>query len=86
VAAHNGKSGIYTPQLVRNGQDWRDDSRALEGGEPARVRIALHKVADDAFEAAVTPANGVGSWAAYWTVTEHGRWSSNPDLANHCRR
>lgn len=75
VAAHNGKSGIYTPQLVRNGQDWRDYSRALEGGEPARASIALHKVAADAFEAAVTPADGVGSWAAYWTVTEHGHSS-----------
>ena len=41
VAAWNGKSGIYTPQLVRNGQDWRDYSRALDGAQPARARITL---------------------------------------------
>ena len=54
-APSNGKSGIYTPQLVRNGQDWRDYSRALDGAQPARARIALEKSADDAFEAMVTP-------------------------------
>jgi hypothetical protein len=75
IAAQNGKSGIYTPQLVRNGQDWRDYSRALGSGEPARARIALVKGADDAFEASVVPVEGVGAWAAYWTVTEHGHSS-----------
>jgi hypothetical protein len=75
VASQNNLSGIYTPQLVRNGQDWRDYSRALSGGEPAKARIALQKNADDAFEALVSPAEGVASWAAYWTVTEHGHSS-----------
>jgi hypothetical protein len=75
VAAQNEKSGIYTPQLVRNGQDWRDYSRALDGAQPARARITLAKSADDAFEAMVTPAEGVAAWAAYWTVTEHGHSS-----------
>ena len=75
VAAQNGKPGIYTPQLVRNGQDWRDYSRALEGAQPARARIKLEKSADDAFEATVTPAEGVSAWAAYWTVTENGHSS-----------
>jgi hypothetical protein len=56
IAAQNGKSGVYTPQLVRNGQDWRDYSRALDGGEPARARIMLQKKSTgDAFEATVTP-------------------------------
>jgi len=76
VARLNGQSGIYTPQLVRNGQDWRDYSHALgSGAEPARARISLQKSADDAFEALVTPAEGVGAWGAYWTVTEHGHSS-----------
>lgn len=75
VASRNGLSGIYTPQVVRNGRDWRDYSRALEGGEPARARIALHKTGEDAFEAQVSPADGVGAWSAYWTVTEHGHSS-----------
>lgn len=72
VARWNHQSGIYTPQLVRNGQDWRDASRALGSGEPARARIVVQRSGDDAFEAQVTPAEGVGAWAAYWTVTEHG--------------
>ncbi|MDB5875137.1 MAG: hypothetical protein JWQ07_4579 [Ramlibacter sp.] len=75
VASQNSLSNIYTPQLVRNGQDWRDYAKALAGGEPARVRIALQRNSDDAFEAQVAPAEGVGAWAAYWTVTEHGHSS-----------
>jgi hypothetical protein len=72
IASWNHQSGIYTPQLVRNGQDWRDYSHALTSAEPARARIAVQRSADDAFEAQVTPIEGVGAWAAYWTVTEHG--------------
>jgi len=75
VASQNSLSTIYTPQLVRNGRDWRDYSRSIESGETARARIALQKNADDAFEAVVTPADGVGAWAAYWTVTENGHSS-----------
>ncbi len=75
IAAQNGLSGMYTPQVVRDGQDWRDYAKALEGRSPARARIALQKNADDAFEALVTPADGVGAWSAYWTVTEHGHGS-----------
>ena len=75
VASQNALSTIYTPQLVRNGRDWRDHSRAIESGESARARIALQKNADDAFEAVVTPGDGVGAWAAYWTVTENGHSS-----------
>jgi hypothetical protein len=72
VAAWNHQSGIYTPQLVRNGQDWRDYSHALVAAGPARARIALQRSAGDAFEAQVTPTEGAGPWAAYWTVTENG--------------
>src|SRR6185369_1880287 len=76
VARRSGQSGVYTPQLVRDGQDWRDYSRALGNGtEPARARISLQKSADDAFEALVTPSEGVAAWGAYWTVTEHGHGS-----------
>jgi len=75
VAAQNGVSSIYTPQVVRNGQDWRDWAKALEAREPPRARIVLHRTADDAFEAQVMPADGVGAWSAYWTVTEHGHSS-----------
>jgi hypothetical protein len=75
ISAQNGLSNVYTPQLVRNGKDWRDYARAIEGGQPARARITLQKTADDAFEAFVTPGEGVAAWSAYWTVTEHGHSS-----------
>jgi hypothetical protein len=75
VARHNGQSGIYTPQLVRNGQDWRDYARAIGRFEPARARISIQSTGEGAVEATVMPADGVGAWAAYWTVTEHGHSS-----------
>jgi hypothetical protein len=76
LAAINGLRGIYTPQLVRNGQDWRDYASALAGNTPARASISLRRSdATDSFEARVTPASDVGSWSAYWTVTEHGHSS-----------
>jgi hypothetical protein len=76
IAAANGQRGIYTPQLVRNGQDWRDYGRSLPAtSEPARASITLQGAQGDAYEAMVTPDSGVGAWSAYWTVTEHGHAS-----------
>jgi hypothetical protein len=75
VAAHNGLRNIYTPQVVRNGRDWRDWSRALGTEEPAAARIAIRQAAVDAIEASVEPLAGAGAWSAYWTVTEHGHSS-----------
>jgi hypothetical protein len=71
IASWNRISSIYTPQIVRNGQDWRDE-RVVLAPEPAKASIELRKTADDAFAASVAPAEGVGAWAAYWTVTENG--------------
>ena len=75
VSRHNKLSGIYTPQLVRNGRDSRDYSQALGQGAQAKARISLQRSGADAYEAQVTPLQGVGAWAAYWTVTEHGHSS-----------
>ena len=72
VASWNRLGNIYTPQLVRNGLDWRDDGRALATDQPARARIVLRRSAGDGFEATVVPADANGAWAAYWTVTEDG--------------
>jgi hypothetical protein len=72
VASWNKQSGVYTPQLVRNGQDWRDQAAVLGGAERARASVELQRTAADAFAATVTPAEGVAAWSAYWTVTEHG--------------
>jgi hypothetical protein len=59
----------------RNGLDWRDWGRSPDSQAPARARIVLQRNGDDAFEALVTPADGVTAWSAYWTVTEHGHSS-----------
>ncbi len=76
IAANNGLSGIYTPQLVRNGHDAHDYGAPLAAkAEPARAAISLKRAQPGAFEASVLPGAGVGSWAAYWTVTEHGHAS-----------
>jgi hypothetical protein len=71
LASWNRLSSIYTPQVVRNGQDWREE-RVLLAPEPAKAAIELQKTGDDAFAANVAPVDGTGTWAAYWTVTEHG--------------
>ena len=76
IAAVNGLRSIYTPQVVRNGRDWRDDARALDTTAPARASITLQRTeGSDHFEARVTPVPGVNGWSAYWTVTEHGHSS-----------
>lgn len=75
LASRSGTNGVYTPQLVRNGQDWRDYGHALDGREAARAHIELAKTEVDAYEATVAPAEGIGAWSAYWTVTEHGHSS-----------
>lgn len=76
IAVANGLRGIYTPQLVRNGRDWRDYAKPVEDSTPAGAAITLRRSgsADD-FEARVVPASGVGHWEAYWTVTEHSHAS-----------
>lgn len=75
VANANGLNGIYTPQLVRNGRDWRNwrqPGQTLDFTVPARASIALRRSeGSDGFEARVTPSPGVGGWDAYWTVTAH---------------
>lgn len=72
IAAANGLRNIYTPQLVRNGRDWRGYAAAVsQRPEPSGAAIRLRRTQTDAFEAVVMPVAGA-SWAAYWTVTEHG--------------
>ena len=86
IASLNRLTSIYTPQAVRDGRDWPDWHRAATstlgaGKEPAAVNIVLKEVAPDQFEAVVTPAAGaeqnvaLGTWSAYWSVTEHGHSS-----------
>ena len=75
LALLNKLRSMYTPQLVRDGKDWPDwhgkGNTAVAPGEPARVALALQG-SSNAFEATITPADSAASWAAYWSVTEHG--------------
>jgi len=74
-AAQNGLRGIYTPQLVRNGRDWRGSDIA-ESSAPAKAHIVARRVGNsDSFEATVDPQDKNRSWTAYWTVTEDGHSS-----------
>lgn len=76
LAAANGLRGIYTPQLVRNGQDWQDYASALAPRpEPAGARIQLAQREPGLVEATVVPTEPGQAWAAYWTVTENGHSS-----------
>ncbi len=75
LAAVNGLRNIYTPQVVRNGQDWsqwRQPGQSLDFKTPARAAITLRRTeAADSFEAQVAPMDVSAPWTAYWTVTEH---------------
>ena len=76
LAAQNRLSGIYTPQMLRNGRDWSDwhsQRGPLAAGpqQAAKARISLQRAGDtDAFEARVEPLDANAQWTAYWTVTE----------------
>lgn len=79
VAINNRLRNIYTPQVVVNGRDWPQwghaESRIVGTRDTARTHISIKRLADDQFEATVTPTAASGAaqpWAAYWTVTEHG--------------
>jgi hypothetical protein len=72
LAAGNRLSTIYTPQLVRDGRDWRDYAHALAvAPQAATVAIRLARSAQ-VVQARVTPLAAGTRWSAYWSVTEHG--------------
>jgi hypothetical protein len=81
ISAWNRQNGIYTPQMVLNGGDWRDwggsprnVTASLVSQEVAKSSISLQQTGTDQFEAVVSPlatTPGTASWSAYWTITEH---------------
>jgi len=77
--ATNGARFSYTPQVVVDGRDRTDWSRAsvASGARPAAaVDVALAQ-RGDRFVATVTPlANAPQRLAAYWAVTEQGHVSA----------
>jgi hypothetical protein len=83
ISAWNKQNGIYTPQMVLNGADWRGwgGVGSFSAAVPvskilATSTINLMQTGADHFEAVVSPVPGAvspnGTWAAYWTITEHG--------------
>lgn len=83
VSAWNRQNGIYTPQMVLNGQDWRgwggssrNVTASTASNEIAKSSISLQQTGADQFEAVVSPVTGASNpaatWSAYWTITEHG--------------
>ncbi|MEO6291326.1 MAG: DUF1223 domain-containing protein [Burkholderiaceae bacterium] len=91
ISAWNKQNGIYTPQVVLNGQDWRGwgsvgpfNTPTPTSKEIASSSISLQQIGTDQFEAMVNPVplqsgqsgqTGTATWSAYWTVTEHGHSS-----------
>lgn len=71
---------VYTPQVVVNGQDWRQWSGGLPAPaqRAAEVDIALTRQGDQV-TARITPApgqHGLPQWAGYWAVLEDGHRSA----------
>ncbi len=83
IAAANGLSSIYTPQLVKDGQDWRawvfaSQNTVLQPAGSAKLAISLSRDAQGQVQAQVVPTapGDAGlSWSAYWSVTEHAHAS-----------
>ena len=82
IATANQLRSIYTPQLVRNGRDWRDWNgffASTPTNLPAGANIRLERIDSGAnteqYVAQVTPQGASASWSAYWTITEHGHSS-----------
>jgi hypothetical protein len=77
IARLNGLPGIYTPQWVRDGQDWKGYERMTSAplGETSRTRNVLQRTGTESFEAMVAPSDSMSNWSAYWSVTEHGHSS-----------
>jgi hypothetical protein len=83
IAAWNRQNGIYTPQMVLNGGDWRGwggigpfNATLPAAKTVATSSINLVQTSADQFEAIVSPVAGTNNpaatWSAYWTITEHG--------------
>lgn len=78
VSKWQNSGTIYTPQMVRDGRDWRSWNANIKATEPASVVIRLQEERPNMFSADISPAKAgasLGLWSAYWTVTEHGHAS-----------
>ena len=83
ISTWNKQNGIYTPQMVLSGQDWRgwggssrNVTASTSSSEVAQASISLQQTGADQFEAVISPVTGANhpaaTWSAYWTITEHG--------------
>ena len=83
ISSWNKQNGIYTPQMVLNGGDWRGwgSLGPFNTAVPATKTTAISSINlvqtdADRFEAVVSPVSGssgaASRWSAYWTITENG--------------
>lgn len=78
VSAWQNSRQIYTPQMVKDGRDWRNWNTTLTATEASTINLTLQHERGDVYSAQVQPIAGAAQtqpWAAYWTVTEHGHSS-----------
>lgn len=74
LARAHGPNGVYTPQMVLGGADWRGWGGGANVPAPRNANApALHVVRDgDTLTATVDAAAGSGSLGGYWAVLEDG--------------
>jgi hypothetical protein len=83
IARANNLGSIYTPQMVKDGRDWRGwfssgQSAATQASGRAKLSIALTKNAKGEVTASIAPTSPEHAstpWAAYWSTTEHSHAS-----------
>lgn len=77
IAARHGRRGVYTPQVLVDGDDWRGWPRlpqpAARAATTPAPEVVLTREADGRVHARVAPAEAgaAGRLAAYWAVVEH---------------
>jgi hypothetical protein len=77
-SARQGSRGVYTPQVLVDGEDWRGwprlpDAQAMPSAPPT---LTLARAADGAVLARVEPvASSSKRLGGYWAVVEHGHAS-----------
>lgn len=80
-ARRNGLQSVYTPQVVRDGQDWSRwfittpasiGAADQRNADAPRATITMQRNRQGVYEADVLPLDARETWTAFWTVTEDG--------------
>jgi len=63
-------SSVYTPQVVADGQDWRQWPSVPKPRGPAPVTVSLQRKGDQVLASVSSAASGTPALAGYWAVLE----------------